>query len=247
MILTPSVHKSLPCISGRASKTRPQCGNSLGRSDMLQQQPGAKRLRPKGPLLLVQLEQVPVERQPRSQGLEAVCAKLAKCKHDSWEQMQSEERNLAVNKWVWIVATSPMSFQVARDFFASKASGLTTGNLAASIPRSGASFLSWDLRSMFSVCLKLRRSTPLKESRALPINFIAPKLVSGRGALSGFRMLRGLSKSAWELSQGLHLTVAAGFFLFLVGSRMGKGCAPCPLPQGPPDSWRQEGPGSALS
>ena len=105
---------------------------------LLQQQPGAKRLRPKGPLPLVQLEQAPVEgsygsEQPRSEGLEAVCAKLAKCKHDSWEQMQSEERNLAVNKWVRIVATSPMSFQVARDFFASKASGLTTGNLAASV------------------------------------------------------------------------------------------------------------------
>ena len=39
-----------------------------------------------------------------------------------------------------------------------------------------------------------------------PINFIAPKLASGRGALSGSRMLRGSSKSAWELSQGLHLT-----------------------------------------
>ena len=105
---------------------------------LLQQQPGAKRLRPKGPLPLVQLEQAPVEgsygsEQPRSEGLEAVCAKLAKCKHDSWEQMQSEERNLAVNKWVRIVATSPMSFQVARDFFASKASGLTTVNLAASV------------------------------------------------------------------------------------------------------------------
>ena len=98
---------------------------------LLQQQPGAKRLRPKGPLPLVQLEQAPVEdsygsEQPRSEGLEAVCAK-------PWEQMQSEERNLAVNKWVRIVGTSPMSFQVARDFFASKASGLTTGNLAASI------------------------------------------------------------------------------------------------------------------
>ena len=105
---------------------------------LLQQQPGAKRPRPKGPLPLVQLEQAPVEssygsEQPRSEGLEAVCAKLAKCKHDSWEQMQSEERNLAVNKWVRIVATSPMSFQVARDFFASKASGLTTGNLADSV------------------------------------------------------------------------------------------------------------------
>ena len=39
----------------------------------------------------------------RSEGLEQVCAKMAKFKHKSWEVMLNEERNLAVNKWLSLI------------------------------------------------------------------------------------------------------------------------------------------------
>ena len=262
---------------------------------LLQQQPGSKRLRPKGPLPLVQLEQTPVKdsqgsRQSRFEGLEAVCAKLAKCKHDSWEQMQSEERNLAVNKWVRIVATSPMSFQVARDFFTSKASGLTTGNLAASISdalsvkatstvhsraNSIIRFVSW-AKSASAQAFPATEGVvyhyfeQLKDSAA-PTTFrsflsalgfakhvfglLEAEKVYFSGRVKGLADKLYCAKARLRQRSPLRVSdverlapdrVAAGFFLFLVFACQVLGWAkgaPCPLPQGPPDSWRQKCPG----
>ncbi|CAE7763885.1 SLC24A2 [Symbiodinium sp. CCMP2592] len=69
----------------------------------------------------------------RSEGLEQVCAKMAKFKHTSWEVMINEERNLAVNKWLSLVMVEPLTFGVARNFYAGKASGISSGSLADSI------------------------------------------------------------------------------------------------------------------
>eukprot|EP00439_Symbiodinium_sp_Y106_P022076 s9793_g2.t1 len=70
---------------------------------------------------------------PRSEGLEQVCAKMAKLKHSSWEVMLNEERNLAVNKWLSLILLEPMAFGVARNFYASKASGIASGSLGDSV------------------------------------------------------------------------------------------------------------------
>ena len=69
----------------------------------------------------------------RSEGLEQVCAKMAKFKHESWEVMLNEERNLAVNKWLSLVLIEPLAFGVARSFYASRASGIACGSLADSL------------------------------------------------------------------------------------------------------------------
>ena len=69
----------------------------------------------------------------RSEGLEQVCAKMAKFKHKSWEVMLNEERNLAVNKWLSLIMIEPLAFGVARSFYASKASGIACGSLADSL------------------------------------------------------------------------------------------------------------------
>ena len=69
----------------------------------------------------------------RSEGLDQVCAKMAKFKHKSWEVMLNEERNLAVNKWLSLVLIAPLAFGVARSYYASKASGIAAGSLADSV------------------------------------------------------------------------------------------------------------------
>ena len=96
--------------------------------------------KPKGALPLVQLEsfqdQDPVPQSgllERSEGLQQVCAKMAKFKHSSWTVMLNEERNLAVNKWLRIVLVEPLAFGVARNFYKDKASGLCQGTLADSV------------------------------------------------------------------------------------------------------------------
>ncbi|CAE7790531.1 SLC24A2 [Symbiodinium sp. CCMP2592] len=58
---------------------------------------------------------------------------MAKFKHTSWEVMINEERNLAVNKWLSLVMVEPLTFGVARNFYAGKASGISSGSLADSI------------------------------------------------------------------------------------------------------------------
>ncbi|CAE7801527.1 SLC24A2 [Symbiodinium sp. CCMP2592] len=58
---------------------------------------------------------------------------MAKFKHTSWEVMINEERNLAVNKWLSLVMVEPLTFCVARNFYAGKASGISSGSLADSI------------------------------------------------------------------------------------------------------------------
>ena len=96
--------------------------------------------RPKGAMPLVRLEplseQGPLPQHgllERSEGLQQVCAKMAKFKHTSWPVMLNEERNLAVNKWLRIVLVEPLAFGVARNFYKGKASGLCQGTLAESI------------------------------------------------------------------------------------------------------------------
>ncbi|CAE7710295.1 SLC24A2 [Symbiodinium sp. CCMP2592] len=49
------------------------------------------------------------------------------------EVMINEERNLAVNKWLSLVMVEPLTFGVARNFYAGKASGISSGSLADSI------------------------------------------------------------------------------------------------------------------
>ena len=97
-------------------------------------------LGPRGALPLVRLEsfqeQAPLPQHgllERSEGLQQVCAKMAKFKHTSWAVMLNEERNLAVNKWLRVVLVEPLAFGVARNFYEGRASGLCQGTLADSI------------------------------------------------------------------------------------------------------------------
>ena len=94
----------------------------------------------KGPLPLVQpepnVDQDATQSSglhEKSEGLKQVCTKMARFKHESWSVMLNEERNLAVNKWLRIILVELLAFAVARNFYASKASGLTGGTLADSI------------------------------------------------------------------------------------------------------------------
>ena len=121
--------------------------------------------RPKGAMPLVKLEsfqeQGPAP-QPglleKSEGLQQVCAKMAKFKHTSWAVMLNEERNLAVNKWLCIVLVEPLAFGVARNFYKGKASGLCQGTLADSIADCLATKATSTLRARANALMAWARS-----------------------------------------------------------------------------------------
>ncbi|CAE6914886.1 PARP6, partial [Symbiodinium sp. CCMP2456] len=76
--------------------------------------------------------------QPESQGLSAVIDRLAKySKYDSnpraWIDLQNEERSLGMVKWLKIILVEPLAFGVARNYYASKAAGLSSGTLLKSV------------------------------------------------------------------------------------------------------------------
>ena len=127
------------CLRNSRSVWKTLWGNSLLAFD-----PKPRLPQPLGPLPLVVPSSVPdalsapstapsTPRFVRSEGLEQVCAKMAKFKHSSWEVMLNEERNLAVNKWLSLILLEPLAFGVARNFYASKASGIASGSLGDSV------------------------------------------------------------------------------------------------------------------
>ena len=123
------------CLKNSRSVWKTPWSNSL-----LAYDPKPRLPQPLGPLPLLQPSNVPdalstpsAPHFVRSEGLEQVCAKMAKFKHSSWEVMLNEERNLAVNKWLSLILLEPMAFGVARNFYASKASGIASGSLGDSV------------------------------------------------------------------------------------------------------------------
>ena len=123
------------CLRNSRSVWKTPWSNSL-----LAYDPKPRLPQPLGPLPLLQPSSVPdalstpsAPHFVRSEGLEQVCAKMAKFKHSSWEVMLNEERNLAVNKWLSLILLEPMAFGVARNFYASKASGIASGSLGDSV------------------------------------------------------------------------------------------------------------------
>ena len=123
------------CLRNSRSVWKTPWSNSL-----LAYDPKPRLPQPLGPLPLLVPSSVPdalstpsAPHFVRSEGLEQVCAKMAKFKHSSWEVMLNEERNLAVNKWLSLILLEPMAFGVARNFYASKASGIASGSLGDSV------------------------------------------------------------------------------------------------------------------
>ena len=105
-------------------------------------QPAKRKLVPRGPLPLCELEKPESaegsELFSKSSGLVKIAEKMARfSKYDSnpkaWIDLQSEERSLAVAKWQRIILVEPLAFGLARDFHASKAAGLGTGPFLNSV------------------------------------------------------------------------------------------------------------------